>query len=204
MSSTNKKNIAENEFYPTPRPLAKAFIEIVDWEKLIQLNPNAIFIEPCRGDGAIYDQIPLDLKCYAEIRDGIDYLSNHDVVMDCRFDATITNPPFSLFEKFLHKSLVQRSATGFVAYLLRVNALGSKKRVTFWRDEVGYPDKLIVCTPRPNFSGSGTDSCEYAWFCYDPHDVIRAPKGPSILEWEKPSKRKATKTQKAETHHEQA
>ena len=207
MSSTNKKNIIESELYPTPPELAKAFIDLVDWKRLINdnlaLGEPTTFIEPCRGTGSIYDQIPLEYKCYAEIKEGLDYLSPEHVPENHLFSATITNPPFSLTEDFIKKSLRMASPWGFVAYLQKVNFLGSKKRNDFWR-EVKLPDKLIIATPRPSFAKSGSDSCEYAWFCWDPNGYINdgpitANKGGlSILPWNKPDKRKLAKQRKAD------
>lgn len=208
MSSTDKKNIIDNELYPTPVELAKAFIDLVDWERL-EADCRAkgeicAFIEPCKGLGNIYDNVPLPIKCYAEIQEGIDYLTDPSLDKGMLFAATITNPPFSLTEAFLRKSLAQRLDTGFVAYLQKVNFLGSVKRNAFW-GEIGLPDKMIVATPRPSFAKNGTDSCEYAWLCWDPHGYVKCgtlgdnPTGIGILPWDKPSKRKSSKSSNDDT-----
>lgn len=63
-----------------------------------------------------------------------------------------------------------------IAFLLRLNFLGSKDRRDWWQTRM--PTALYVLTPRPKFlmrDGSevlgkngkpGTDSCEYAWFVW--------------------------------------
>ncbi|WP_455688281.1 EscU/YscU/HrcU family type III secretion system export apparatus switch protein, partial [Escherichia coli] len=78
-------------------------------------------------------------------------------------DVIITNPPFSLTEEFMRKSLSELAPDGTLIYLQRVNFLGSKRRVPFWA-EIGFPNKTPILVPRPRFVGGGSDSCEYCWF----------------------------------------
>ena len=158
MSSTNGQNIRPNEFYPTPDNVVDALLA------QLQLRPTDLFLEPCKGAGAIYNKIKLPEinKDWCEITQGRDYL---DEVFE-NMDVIITNPPFSLTEQFLKKSLEELAPDGTLAYLQRVNFLGSAKRVPFWA-EIGFPDKTPVIIPRPRFVGGGSDSCEYCWFIYD-------------------------------------
>lgn len=212
MSSTNKKGIIENELYPTPSELAAAFSALVDWDRLEQdcltANLPCVFIEPCKGTGNIFDAVPLKYKCYAELTEGLNYLDDEVVNPKLKFAATITNPPFSLTEDFLAKSLQMKQNPGFVAYLQRVNYLGSVKRNDFWAN-VTLPDKIIVATPRPTFAKDGTDSCEYAWLCWDPNNYIQCGNigspvgGVGILKWEKPKKKRKS-SKKSETDGEKA
>ena len=179
MSSTTG-NTVNQEHYPTPVNAVKALVD-----ELIIL-PNDKFLEPCRAGGNIYNLIdlPESQKYWAELTDGIDYLNTPFPKMD----IIITNPPFSLTREFLKKSLSELSPTGTIAYLQRVNYLGSVKRLPFWAD-VGFPNKFPVLVPRPAFvktvNGSH-DSCEYAWFIYDRGN--RFPfikKGLSNIVWNK-------------------
>ena len=176
MSSTNGDTIAQ-EHYPTPVNLVKALMDeltVYPWDK---------FLEPCRADGNIYNLInlPESQKYWAELRDGVDYLSTGYP----QVDIIITNPPFSLTCEFLEKSLGELSPTGTLAYLQRVNYLGSIDRLPFW-ERVGFPNKLPVVVPRPSFVKGKTDSCEYAWFIYDRGNRFRnINQGLSNIKWNK-------------------
>jgi len=68
----------------------------------IGLLPGETVMEPCRGDGAFYDNLP-EPKVWCEINEGVDYLA-FDGMVDC----TISNPPFvprSLFMDFHRKAM---------------------------------------------------------------------------------------------------
>ena len=137
MSSTNKK-VAEFEDYPTPRPLVEALFKHIDWDALRHSasyeNRPARFLEPCRGTKRnIYDLVPQDFeKYYCEIQEGLNYLETD--LSAIKFDIIVTNPPFSLFEAFVTKARSEVVPHGLVGFLMRVNALGTKKREQFWAD----------------------------------------------------------------------
>lgn len=181
MSSTDGKKRVDNDVYPTPRPLAKAFLQMVE------VRPMDLFLEPCRGCGAISDQVPLPeaQKSWAEIRDGVDYLNTPFPMQD----LIITNPPYLLAAEFIEKALSERAPGGLVAMFLRLNFIGSIERVDFWK-QIGYPGKLPTAVPRPSFDGKGSDSCEYAWFCWGNLSRVHAPMGVSTFLWEKPGSKK--------------
>jgi len=155
MSRIDKDN------YPTPIKTVEALL------KCLTLRAGDTFLEPCRGTGNIYSRInlPEDQKSWAELNEGVDYLTTkfkkHDVI--------ITNPPFSLTVEFLKKSLSELAFDGTLVYLQRVNFLGSKCRVGFW-DEIGFPNKTPIIIPRPRFVNGGSDSCEYMWMIWDRGD----------------------------------
>ncbi|MEO6575502.1 MAG: hypothetical protein ABIP89_16760, partial [Polyangiaceae bacterium] len=79
----------------------------------------------------------------------------------------ISNPPFSLAQAFVQKSLdLAKPTRATVAVLLRLAFLESKKRAKFHADN---PSDVFVLTERPSFTGDGkSDSCAYAWFCFGP------------------------------------
>ncbi|WP_436663579.1 hypothetical protein ACOALA_13645 [Alicyclobacillus acidoterrestris] len=79
-----------------------------------------------------------------------------------RYDFIITNPPFSLAQEFVEKSLTLANC---VIMLLRLNFLASGKRKEFW--EKHPPTAIHVLTKRPSFTGTGTDATDYAWFVWD-------------------------------------
>lgn len=58
-------------------------------------NPNGIILEPCKGDGNIYNLLPGN-KEWCEIKDGKDFFD-----YDKKVDWIITNPPYSIYDKFL-------------------------------------------------------------------------------------------------------
>lgn len=158
-SAKPAKDRAANDFYPTPAWVTKLLLS------RLEIRPTDIFLEPAAGEFDIYNLVEIDesRKKYAELTKGIDYLFTD---RDLSADVIITNPPFSLFETFIstaiHRDL---SPTGTLAMLLRVNALGGQLRREFWN--VNRPTHMLVITPRPSFSGGGTDSSEYAWFIWD-------------------------------------
>lgn len=157
-----------NEFYPTPRDVVSTLL------KHLRINQNDTFLEPCRGAGAIFDSInlPESQKFWAELSDGVDYLTTPFE----KVDLIITNPPFSLTCEFLEKSLSELKEGGTLIYLQRVNFLGSIKRVPFW-DKVGLPNKTPIIIPRPAFVSGKTDSTEYMWYVYDHGNRVDAPLG---------------------------
>lgn len=185
---------SSNEFYPTPKSAITPLLDLINFDKVFS------FLEPCRGESAIYDLIPESVKFkeWAELEKGYDYLK-----LDYTgFDLIVTNPPFSLADKFLEKSLNEAKC---VCYLLRLDFLSSKSRKSFW-ETIGTPDKLLVLSERPKFVSlckscktskpglhkiecpvcggrinPSSDSSEYGWFCYDPYDFINKPKGIHII-----------------------
>lgn len=148
----------KDEVYATPSGAVDALL------KLIKFYPGDTFFEPCRGDGAIYDKVPLreEQKGFAEIRQGIDFLTGQFAPVD----VIITNPPFSLSTQFLIKSMSMLKPNGTLIFLQRLDWRGTIQRLDFWQNEVPEPHKLPVLVPRPRFDGR-SDSCEYGWFTWD-------------------------------------
>lgn len=170
MSATNRGAVKQlNDYYPTPNYTVDSLLEVMD------LSSIQSFLEPCKGNGIIYDKIKVTIKTYCEISDEIpkDYLTT----VYNKFDLIITNPPFSIAQEFLEKSL---SESDCVCYLLRLNFLGSAKRKVLW-NKIGTPNKLLILSKRPSFTGKGTDATEYAWFCWDKTNKIKLKDGIHIL-----------------------
>jgi hypothetical protein len=120
------------------------------------------WLEPCRGVGRITTVFRryFDSTEWCELSEGTNYLKAD--LKGRKYDWIITNPPFSLALQFLSKSLAEAES---VAYLLRLNFLGSQKRRPFW--QAFPPDALLVLSERPCFTENGkTDSIEYAWFIW--------------------------------------
>lgn len=200
MSATNRgSHRVDSDFYPTP-------IKAVDLilEELHQ-DSDISFLEPCRGNRVIYDRVPYADKQWAELSDGVDYLKNAFSA-----DLIVSNPPFSLAQEFIEKSLKEAST---VVYLLRLNFLGSQSRYDFWQKNP--PTHIFVLSERPAFVsvckgytidgkkhkgcgktfplgmkgvcdcggkvGPGTDATEYAWFCWDRGDIVKRPSGIYVI-----------------------
>lgn len=142
--------------YQTPAACIESLLANVD------LSGINRFLEPCRGNGNIYQRVPAQHKAWCEIQEGKDYLKTR---YRKRFDLIITNPPFSHWREFLEKSL---SEADVVIYLLRLNTLGSgvkTNRAAFWNTH--KPTHLFPLESRPSFKGGGTDMTDYAWFVWD-------------------------------------
>ena len=83
----------------TPVNMAKTIIDFFE--------PNGVVLEPCRGIGNIYNQLP-EPKDWCEITQGRDFLDYHSNV-----DWIITNPPYSIMTKVIDKFLVMNNLKGF-------------------------------------------------------------------------------------------
>lgn len=190
----------EQDVYITPDYAIEPMLELLD------IPYDATFLEPCKGTGAIYNRINCVQRYYAEISEGIDYLSYKPPT---KIDFIVTNPPFSLALDFLVKSLGEAD---LVVYLLRLNFLGSITRHDFWKSN--QPTHLYALSKRPCFvwvckghkgaphgcgnmyaPGStriceycggkvapGTDSNDYGWFCWDrTGDILKKSPGIDVL-----------------------
>lgn len=73
----------------TPRPIARAIYE--------HFAPTGVVMEPARGTGSFYDLMPKGSP-WAEITRGRDFFD-----FEGRADWIITNPPFSIYDRFLDK-----------------------------------------------------------------------------------------------------
>jgi hypothetical protein len=154
-----------HDFFPTPMGVTRALIEACPL-------PDGLWCEPAVGDGHIINAVgPRELWATFDIRPVAppelssfhqqrDFLALPD---DIRFHVIITNPPFSLAEEFVRKSL--RHAD-YVVMLLRLAFLESRRREAFHAE---HPSDVYVLSRRPSFMANGaTDSCAYAWFVWGP------------------------------------
>lgn len=174
-TSTNRER-AENDYYATPYSSTEALLEAVKFE--------GNFLEPCIGGGHIAEVLK---KYYPNEKVyGIDLVDRGypgTVVGDflkCnfkgqKFDNIVTNPPYSLAQEFLEKSMQVVKANGKIAMFLKIQFLeGAKRRDMFEK----YPPKYIyVFTKRQNpwRNGSSVDEkgkpwsstmC-FAWFVWE-------------------------------------
>ena len=171
MSATNRGAVRMTaDFYPTPAYSVYSLLEDLTGIRMLTWG------EPCKGDGAIIaamEEYGARFWEWAELAEGRDYLKDG---MTGPVDAIITNPPFSLAQEFIDKSLGEAS---FVAYLLRLNFLGAQKRGPWWQGK--EPTHLYVLSKRPSFTGNGTDATEYAWFVWDKRGLCKRPPGIYVI-----------------------
>jgi hypothetical protein len=84
-------------------------------------------MEPCKGKGAFYDNLPNNVKkLYCEINEGSDYLENKQIV-----DVTLSNPPFvprKLFWDFMVKAMeTTRREIYWLLNLISLNVFTPKR-----------------------------------------------------------------------------
>lgn len=85
------------------------------------------------------------------------------MTLERQVDVVVSNPPFALAMDFLRHT-IEDIDPPLAAFLLRLNFLGSAKRADWL---AAHPPRAIrVLTKRPNFTGQGTDSIEYAWMLW--------------------------------------
>lgn len=162
--------VVESEFYPTPQATVESLIAELDLA-----DTTMKWGDPCAGSSDIIMPFikkgltePMDWE-WAEIREGKDYLKEG---MTGGVSCIVTNPPFSLATQFIDRSLQEAD---FVAYLLRLNFWGSKKRKEWWQGK--EPTHQFTLSQRPSFTGKGTDATEYAWFVWDGLGLCRRKPG---------------------------
>jgi hypothetical protein len=65
--------------------------------------------------------------------------------------------------EFIERALREAPEDADVAFLLRLNFLGSQRRAAFHRS---FPSDVYVLPRRPSFTGGGTDATEYCWMVW--------------------------------------
>ncbi len=113
-------------------------------------NPIGIKCEPCYGQGSFFRAMGQDTLWY-EIDKGKDFLSPQ-VLEELKCDWIITNPPYSLFRKFLNQSM---RVSNNVVFLQLINAVFFKARLRDIKDN-NFGIKEIWCFEEPkNFPKFG-------------------------------------------------
>lgn len=159
MSATNRGSKRHQyDFYSTPVHCTEAICSQLVFPQ------RSCILEPCSGEGAIarvVERFTNEQMMEFDIQRGEDFLEL-DMSTYGRFDMVITNPPFSIAQEFVEKSLL---ISNCVVMLLRMNFVASAKRKEFW--ERNPWTGCGVLTKRPSFTGKGTDATDYAWFIWD-------------------------------------
>lgn len=132
------RNYLSDDAVMTPRPLAKALVDL--------LKPTGLILEPCCGDGAFLEALPPGTQ-WCEISRGRDFFQHAE-----KADWIITNPPWRQIRTFLAHSF--RVADN-VAFLMTVNHAWTRARVRDAR-EAGFAISEIITMEMPaSFPQSG-------------------------------------------------
>ena len=165
------RNRAVADFYPTP---FFATDEIVKREPI-----EGIIWEPACGDGAIAKFFP---KCIAtDIRTDLGYgTGGIDFLLENRkVDTIITNPPYSLAQKFVEHSL--ECADKKVIMLLKLVFLESVSRETLFAKKMlrtVYVFRRRLKIYANGILGKNSGLIAYAWFVWD-----KSYQGSPQIEW---------------------
>ena len=137
MQLNPNKNSPDKDIVYTPEPLA---IDIIN-----HYNPTGKCLDPCRGDGAFYNNLVNADWC--ELSQGRDFFDYKDHV-----DWIITNPPWSKMREFLSHGM---TIADNIVYLTSINHYTTKRRL---RDmlSAGFGIKEFFCIETPKcFPQSG-------------------------------------------------
>ena len=89
-----KKKTSPNDVVYTPKPVALKMISMCN------ITPEMTVLDCSRGGGVFYDNLPPCKKDWCEITDGKDFFEYNE-----RVDLIISNPPYSLWNKWLQKTM---------------------------------------------------------------------------------------------------
>lgn len=179
--SKNKKNgeRERNDYYATDPKSVEALLKFESF--------NHYIWEPACGTGHIskvlekagYDVISSDLiyRGYGE-KEPLNFLEYKDQIED----DIITNPPYSLAQEFVEKSLEITKPSAKIAMLLKIQFLEGKARAKLFKK---YPPKIIyvfserqVCAKNGEFEKIRGSAVCYAWFIWE-----KGFKGDPAIKW---------------------
>jgi len=129
-------------FCPAPNTPDKDIVMTPEWlakDILDHYKPYGKFLDPCRGEGAFYEQYGGD-KDYCELAEGKDFLEYLG-----KSDWIVTNPPWSKMRQFICKGM---EVSDNVVYLTTINHYTTKRRLRDIREQ-GFSIKEIFCVPTP-------------------------------------------------------
>jgi len=170
-----------NDYYATPACSVKSLLSIQQFK--------GDFLEPCVGGGHIaniiskhYNNKVIGMDIVDRGYEGtiVDNFLTHD--FDRKFDNIITNPPFSLAQEFIEKSLSLLNDGGICAMFLKIQFLEGRKRKDFFKQ---FPPKYVaVFSKRQNPLRNGSEFDEkgkpwsstmcFAWFVWE-KGIITVP-----------------------------
>lgn len=148
-------NRRKNDFYPTPPECTIALLDFLEDHFLIR--EHDFIWEPACGNNAIVNT--LKNRGYSvvgtDIIYGDDYLT---MELDSAYDWIITNPPFSLAQEFIVRSVSHNRP---FALLLKSQYWHSSKRLKIFTQHP--PAYVLPLTWRPDFTGEGSSLLDMMW-----------------------------------------
>ena len=149
------------DFYPTPPEATIALLNFLDipsdavvWECACGSGMMAQAIE-----GAGYRTIATDIANMGFGTAGADFLTYQQAE---KFDWIITNPPFSIAEKFVRKAWQYGKP---FAFLLKAQFWNAARRIPLF--EECPPTHILPLTWRPDFTGAGGALMDMSWVVWD-------------------------------------
>jgi hypothetical protein len=165
-SCNNTGKRRKSDFYETPYSITRHLLDVEEFPLY------GVILEPSCGNGAISEILrERDYNVIAkDIKNGDDFLLETQ-----KYDAIITNPPFSLAFEFIQKA---KKLTNYFALLLPLSYLHGKKRYdTIWTDKEFPLSKIYVFTRYPMLGETlrtdgkyNTGMMVYAWFVWNKFD----------------------------------
>lgn len=128
-----KSNTPDKDLVMTPNWLAADILH--------HFNIAGSYLDPCKGNGAFFDQCQSDIKDWCEISEGRDFLTYEEKV-----DWIVTNPPWSKMRQFLVKGM---EVADNVVYLTTINHYTTKRRMLDIK-QMGFGVREIFCVPTPS------------------------------------------------------
>ena len=145
----------EKDYYPTPPEVTVALLETLGIPKLFTIW------EPACGRGHMVKT--MESMGYhiigTDIQNGTDFLKAP--LVDC--DWIITNPPFSLADKFIRRCWEHKKP---FALLLKAQYWNAAKRITLFQE--CRPLLVMPLTWRPDFTGKGGAMMDMSWCVWVP------------------------------------
>lgn len=92
----HKAHSIPNDCIFTPKPIAELMIEMCD------IKEYETVLDPSRGLGVFYDNLPPCHKDYCEISEGMDYFENKQM-----YNCIIGNPPYSKWTKWIQHTITK-------------------------------------------------------------------------------------------------
>lgn len=99
------------------------------------LKPTGTILDPCKGNGSFYDQLPEE-RMYCEVKEGSNFFDFKKPV-----DWIIGNPPYSLFQEFLTHSF---DLANNVSFLVPTNKVFQRQLIMEMINKYGGIKSLIV------------------------------------------------------------
>jgi hypothetical protein len=188
------------DFYATPQPLADAICDLIDsrfrpWHVIEPSAGHGPFVRSARRVWGAFasitaidvDPVKLDTlgAAGADVSITDDWASFTRTPRPANQGTTLIvgNPPFRDAEAHIRAALDWMAPGDELAFLLRLNLLGSRARLDLW--ESTPLAEVVPLVPRPSFTGGGSDATEYALFRW-----VKGHQGPARLSlplvWNKP------------------